>query len=104
MDAVVRLIGLLVVASAVSASLTWTARPAPATANEAVGALASHTFIVNSTGDGTDANPGDGVCNDGTGHCTLRAAIVESNASVDADVIQFSIPCVAPSCTVPTIV
>ena len=37
------------------------------------------TFTVNNTGDGGDAIPGDGVCDDGAGHCTLRAAIEESN-------------------------
>jgi CSLREA domain-containing protein len=31
------------------------------------------------TRDGADANPGDGVCDDGTGNCTLRAAIQEAN-------------------------
>lgn len=38
------------------------------------------TFTVDSTGDGGDISPGDGVCDDGTGHCTLRAAIEEVNA------------------------
>ena len=49
------------------------------------------TFIVNSTGDGGDSNPSDGVCNDGSGNCTLRAAIQQSNVSPGADVIQFNI-------------
>ena len=38
------------------------------------------TFIVNSTADAVDANPGDGACDDGAGNCTLRAAIMEANA------------------------
>jgi CSLREA domain-containing protein len=38
-------------------------------------------FTVNSTGDASDANPGDGVCETSTpGECTLRAAIEEANA------------------------
>jgi len=50
------------------------------------------TFTVNSTGDGGDSNTGDGICDDGTGSCTLRAAIEQANASVAvADVIHFDI-------------
>lgn len=49
------------------------------------------TFIVNSTGDGGDGNLSDGVCNDGSGNCTLRAAIQQANASPGADSIQFNI-------------
>lgn len=37
-------------------------------------------FTVNSTADGADANPGNGVCATGTGTCTVRAAIQEANA------------------------
>ena len=40
----------------------------------------AQNFTVNSTLDATDNNPGDGTCDDGTGNCTLRAAIMESNA------------------------
>jgi CSLREA domain-containing protein len=50
------------------------------------------TFTVNSTGDGGDINPGDGVCDDGTGDCTLRAALVEANASAGINAIAFDIP------------
>src|SRR5258708_2543470 len=39
------------------------------------------TFTVNSTVDSVDASPGDGNCADSLGRCTLRAAIMESNAS-----------------------
>src|SRR2546426_9701517 len=49
------------------------------------------TFTVNSTADTTDAAPGDGVCDDGGGACTLRAAIEEANAHAGADTIAFSI-------------
>jgi CSLREA domain-containing protein len=50
------------------------------------------TFTVNSTGDSADSNLGDGVCNDGTGACTLRAAISQANANASADVINFNLP------------
>ena len=46
------------------------------------GAAQAATFNVDSTGDGSDTNLADGVCNDGTGKCTLRAAI-EQAASGD---------------------
>lgn len=36
-----------------------------------------------------DASPGDGVCLDGGGDCTLRAAIEEANALAGADSIEF---------------
>jgi len=53
-------------------------------------------FTVNSTGDALDANPGDGICDDGTGDCTLRAAINEANASPGYDKIAFDIVGVGP--------
>ena len=37
-------------------------------------------FEITTTYDAVDANLGNGVCDDGTGNCTLRAAIQESNA------------------------
>jgi CSLREA domain-containing protein len=40
-------------------------------------------YVVNSLGDATDFNPGDGICSttaSPTGPCTLRAALVEANA------------------------
>ena len=57
-----------------------------------VHALATHVaaFIVNSTADTSDANPGDGACADGAGACTLRAAIEETNARAGADTITGS--------------
>src|SRR5580765_7041893 len=44
-------------------------------------------FIVNTTADTQDAAPGNGVCADSNGLCSLRAAITEANASPDADMI-----------------
>lgn len=60
-----------------------------AVVTEATNALA---FVVNSTLDSADTNPGDGVCTDGSGNCTLRAAIQEANALSGADRIHFNIP------------
>jgi CSLREA domain-containing protein len=54
-------------------------------------AHAATTFNVNSTGDAADNNVNDGVCNDGAGNCTLRAAIQQANASAGADTINFSV-------------
>jgi uncharacterized repeat protein (TIGR01451 family)/CSLREA domain-containing protein len=58
-------------------------------------ASAAIVFTVNSVGDGSDANPTDGVCADTTGACTLRAAIQQANATVsttEATQIHFNIP------------
>ena len=50
---------------------------------------AQQTFTVNVTYDAPDINPGDGDCNDGTGNCTLRAAVMEANAQSGDDVIML---------------
>ncbi len=47
---------------------------------------------VNSTGDLPDFSLGDPICDDGTGHCTLRAAIMQANADAGPDTITFNIP------------
>ena len=46
------------------------------------------TFVVDSTADIADADTSDGLCNDGTGHCTLRAAIQQANSSGGANTIS----------------
>jgi CSLREA domain-containing protein len=48
-------------------------------------------FVVNTTLDGADANPGNGICEMIAGHgdCSLRAAIMEANAFSGADVITL---------------
>jgi len=48
-------------------------------------------YVVNSTGDGPDSNLADGVCNDGTGACTFRAAMQEANTVAGDDTITFDI-------------
>lgn len=49
------------------------------------------TFTVDSTDDGGNTG-GPGVCDDGGGKCTLRAAIEAANATAGADEINFGIP------------
>jgi len=54
-------------------------------------ANAANNFTVNSIGDGADSNLMDGVCNDGAGSCTLRAAIEQANSVGGSNIINFSI-------------
>ena len=53
------------------------------------GQVQAASFVVNSTADLPDANPGNGVCATGSGACTLRAAIMEANSSPGADTITI---------------
>jgi hypothetical protein len=48
-------------------------------------------FTVNTTLTGADVFPGNGVCNDGLGNCTLQAAIDESNALAGVQFIRFAV-------------
>ena len=59
-------------------------------------------IIVNSTADAIDVNPGDGICDDGAGNCTLRAAIEEANALLGTDTIAFNILGEGPHTIQPT--
>lgn len=58
-------------------------------------------IVVNSTGDAADANAGiDKICDDGTGACTLRAAIQTHNGNrLNANTITFNIPIPAGAAT-----
>jgi predicted outer membrane repeat protein len=47
------------------------------------------TFAVDTTADTADALPGDGVCADAGGACSLRAALMETNALAGADEITL---------------
>jgi CSLREA domain-containing protein len=51
-------------------------------------------FVVNSTRDAGDSNPGDAVCRTAVSatECTLRAAIEEADAWAGVDMITFNIP------------
>jgi CSLREA domain-containing protein/uncharacterized repeat protein (TIGR01451 family) len=51
--------------------------------------LMAAVFTVDSTIDATDAVPGDGLCDDGAGVCTLRAAVMEANWLSGADIIDL---------------
>jgi parallel beta-helix repeat protein len=65
---------------------------------------ADNPLIVNNTGDGGDANPGDGACETGSGNgiCTLRAAIQESNAdTATTQTITFNIAGAGPHTLTP---
>ncbi|MCW8824687.1 MAG: right-handed parallel beta-helix repeat-containing protein, partial [Ignavibacteriaceae bacterium] len=53
-------------------------------------------FVVNSTGDAPDLNPGDGVPDAGNGVVTLRAAIQEANALEGYQTIFFNLPGSSP--------
>ena len=52
-------------------------------------------YVVNSTGNGYLVGPSD-VCDDGSGNCTLRAAIEASNSHFGTDGIRFNIPTTDP--------
>ena len=47
------------------------------------------TFTVDTNDDSIDAMPGDGLCADAEGHCSLRAAVIETNALEGADAIEL---------------
>ena len=64
-------------------------------------------FTVNSTGDGADSSTTDATCDDGSGNCTLRAAIEQANA-LSSGVIMFNISgtgtqTISPASALPTI-
>lgn len=48
-------------------------------------------FTVDSTGDASDLNTADGVCDSGGGVCTLRAAIQQGNALAGTDDVWFNL-------------
>lgn len=71
-----------------------TTRLAPRALLFAVGILflppaSALTFNVDAFGDAPDATPGDGICADATSACTLRAAVMEGNASAGPHVINL---------------
>ncbi len=56
-----------------------------------IGALELRTFLVDSPTDAVDASPGNDLCATSLGECTLRAAIMETNAlpGLDHVVVPF---------------
>lgn len=60
---------------------------------EALAQCAPRTFTVDSTGDASDVQVGDGICATGLpAMCTLRAAIQEANVACAPTTIRFDIP------------
>ena len=66
--------------------------PQPANNTAVAVTTVASAFVVTSAGDGGDSDLTDGACNDGSGNCTLRAAIQQANAAAGLDVIAFNIP------------
>lgn len=60
------------------------------------GIVPAATFHVDTTTDGTDAVPGDGVCATSTGECTLRAAFEEAGALAGNDGVVLPAGTFAP--------
>lgn len=56
-----------------------------------VGIVHAATFSVDVSSDEADSNVGDGICDNGSGQCTLRAAIQEANNTSASDTIDFGI-------------
>src|SRR5260221_9554250 len=70
---------------------TWAVITAALLAS-ALGAASSAdaaTFTVNTTADTPDASAGNGVCSDSGGNCSLRAAVMETNALAGTDTINL---------------
>lgn len=63
-------------------------------ATDAKAQFPTQLFTVNSVNDSLDASPGDDICADQQGQCTLRAAIQEANSGYPrrAAVINFALP------------
>jgi CSLREA domain-containing protein len=81
--------GLAVTAAAALGPLVVLgAAPASAAARTA----GTYSFTVTSTADSHDADPGNGVCADSQGRCTLRAAIEEASADPSGSTITIGVP------------
>ncbi len=49
----------------------------------------TNTYTVVSNADTPDANPGNNICADSNGNCTLRAAVMEANVHSGPDTIRL---------------
>src|SRR6266496_1604948 len=76
---------LLALGLALVAGLGLSIRPGPA-------AAATLTFQVTTTTDAPDASPGDGICADAAGQCTLRAAVQEADAQPSGSAVTIVVP------------
>ena len=59
---------------------------------QGVAHAASLTFTVNTTADAHDAHPGEGICADAAGQCTLRAALEVAAASPSGSTVSITVP------------
>ncbi|MEA2621931.1 MAG: hypothetical protein QOH61_841 [Chloroflexota bacterium] len=82
---------------AVTASLGTRTASVSSSAAAVKAAAVSHTYVVTSSADRTDASIGDGTCADSQGNCTLRAALQEADWLAGDDRIEFNIPGGAPA-------
>jgi CSLREA domain-containing protein len=55
-------------------------------------AASTLSFTVDTTADAPDAHPGDGLCVDAAGACSLRAAVQEANAQPRGSMISVTLP------------
>src|SRR6266571_566246 len=76
---------LLALGLALLAGLVLSIRPPDA-------AAATLTFQVTTTADAPDASPGDGICADAAGQCTLRAAVQEADAQPSGSAVTIVVP------------
>ena len=65
--------------------------------------LLSATFVVNSTADAPDANPGDGIAAAANGKTTLRSAVMEANAENQSSAVQITLPAGNYKLTIPEV-
>lgn len=93
-----RLAGATLIAAIALAGALVSSAPAP---------VQAATLTVTDLGDAVDIAPGDGSCKTAGGVCTLRAAIMEANALVGADTIDFAlgpgVPVISPLSQLPGI-
>jgi hypothetical protein len=75
---------------AAATPVTVTAGATTAIGDQVLTAAAPLSLVVDTAVDGHDAAPGDGVCDDGSGACPLRAAVDEANANPSADTITIA--------------
>lgn len=90
--------GCLNVADVQAILAAWGEQPVPPLAIPEGQQGPEATFTVNSSGDESDTNPGNGTCRTILLNCTLRAAIEEANARPGTDTILFNIRNTNGSC------
>ena len=79
-------------ATAGAGACLLTAGTAAWTPGVAQGQASSLTFTVDTTADAHDVHPGDGICADAAGQCTLRAALEEAAVSPPGSTVSITAP------------